>query len=125
LQKFLITSKASDDRKLSTLCEIPLYSGGAEERRLRRMEQYAASLPLRRQGEERSKATPLEPCETPSRRGDNALMVDQGWGYLLHFHLLSDKIHPRSKIECGLSEAVEEYLCLPSLGASVKLAVTT
>jgi len=31
---------------------------GAEERRLRRIEQYAASLPPRRRGEERSKATP-------------------------------------------------------------------
>jgi hypothetical protein len=31
---------------------------GAEERQLRRMKQYAASLPPRRRGEERSKATP-------------------------------------------------------------------
>ena len=45
---------------------------GAEERRLRRMEQYAVER------EERSKATPLELCEIPSRRGDDALMVDQG-----------------------------------------------
>jgi hypothetical protein len=29
--------------------------------------------------EERSKATPLELCEIPSRRGDDALMVDQGF----------------------------------------------
>jgi hypothetical protein len=31
---------------------------GAEEQRVRRMGQYAASLPPRRRGEERSKATP-------------------------------------------------------------------
>jgi len=31
---------------------------GAEEQRLNRMEQYAASMPPRRRGEERSKATP-------------------------------------------------------------------
>jgi hypothetical protein len=48
LQTFLIPSKAPDDCKLSTLCEIPLYSGGAEERRLGRMEQHAGSLPPRR-----------------------------------------------------------------------------
>jgi hypothetical protein len=57
LVKFLITSKASDVCKLSTLCEIPLYSGGAKKRRLRRIELYAASLPPRRQGEERTRAT--------------------------------------------------------------------
>jgi hypothetical protein len=48
---------------------------GVEERRLRRMDQYAASLPPRRRGEERTKATPLEPCEIPSRRGEDALLV--------------------------------------------------
>jgi hypothetical protein len=53
----LIPSKASDECKLSTQCEIPLQSGSAEERRLRRMEQYAASLHPRRRVEERSKAT--------------------------------------------------------------------
>ena len=37
--------------------EDPVSSGGAEERRLSRMEQYGASLPPRRRGEERSKAT--------------------------------------------------------------------
>ncbi len=42
------------------------------------MDEYAASLPPRRRGEERSKATPLEHREIPSRRGDDALMVDQG-----------------------------------------------
>jgi len=31
---------------------------GAEERRLNRMGQYAANMPPRRRGEERSKATP-------------------------------------------------------------------
>ena len=31
---------------------------GAEERRLNRMKQYGASMPPRRQGEVRSKATP-------------------------------------------------------------------
>jgi len=41
--------------------EDPVKSGGAEERRLRRMEQYAASLfhKLKVEREERSKATPL------------------------------------------------------------------
>jgi len=45
---------------------------GAEERQLRRMGQYTASLPPRRRGEERSKATPSfdfaqdrEPVERP------------------------------------------------------------
>ena len=58
--------------------EDPVISGGAEERRLRRMKQCAASLPRRRPGEERVKATPLELCEIPVRRGDDALLVNQG-----------------------------------------------
>jgi hypothetical protein len=43
---------------------------GAEERRLRRLSQYVASLPRRRPGEERAKATPL--AQIPPRRGDDA-----------------------------------------------------
>jgi hypothetical protein len=51
------TSKASDECKLSTTCEIPLYGAGDKERPLRRMEVYAAGLPRRRPGEERTQAT--------------------------------------------------------------------
>jgi hypothetical protein len=40
------------------LVEDPVDSGGAEERRLRRMWQYAARMPPQRRGEERAKATP-------------------------------------------------------------------
>jgi hypothetical protein len=65
------------------LVEDPGESGGAEERPLRRMWQYTASLPPRKQGDERAKATPLEPCEIPSRRGDDALMANQGAYYAL------------------------------------------
>ncbi|MEE9612373.1 MAG: hypothetical protein V3W19_14050, partial [Desulfatiglandales bacterium] len=52
---------------------------GAEERRLTAKERYLREAygAIRRK-EERSKATRLEPCEIPSRRGDDALMVDQG-----------------------------------------------
>lgn len=48
-----------------------------------RSEPYGALRPrpvesLKVDREERSKATPLEPCEIPSQRADHALMVDQG-----------------------------------------------
>ncbi len=54
---FLITSKVLDARRRGATTE--------------------AYETIRRK-EERSKATPLELCEIPSRRGDDALMVDQG-----------------------------------------------
>ncbi len=59
--------------------EDPVTSGGAEERRVTAKERYLREAygAIRRK-EERSKATRLEPCEFPSRRGDDALMVDQG-----------------------------------------------
>jgi hypothetical protein len=47
---------------------------GAEERRLRRMNQYAASLPRRRPGEERA----LARLRREGNAADDALMVDQG-----------------------------------------------
>jgi hypothetical protein len=66
LEKFLITSKASDARRRGATTEA------YEAIRRKPVE----SLQVER--EERAKATPLEPCEIPSRRGDHALMVDQG-----------------------------------------------
>ncbi len=59
--------------------EDPVNSGGDEERRVTAKERYLREAygAIRRK-EERSKATRLEPCEIPSRRGDDALMVDQG-----------------------------------------------
>jgi hypothetical protein len=57
-------------------------SGGAEERRVTAKERYLREAygAIRRK-EERSKATRLELREIPSRRGDDALMVDQGGAF--------------------------------------------
>jgi len=74
---------------------------GAEERRLRRMEQYAASLPRRKPGEERALArlwwegnAALRRCRSAlssrpkgsgpwaCRMADDALMVNQDRNYL-------------------------------------------
>ncbi len=61
---------------------------GDEERRVTAKERYLREAygairrkpveSLKVEREERSKATRLEPCEIPSRRGDDALMVHQG-----------------------------------------------
>ncbi len=52
---------------------------GAEERGVTAKERYLReAYGAVRRKEERSKATRLESCEIPSRRGDDALMVGQG-----------------------------------------------
>jgi hypothetical protein len=67
--------------------KIPDFEGGAEERRLTAKERHLreAYWPIRRKPfeslkvlrEERSKSTRLELREIPTRREDDALMVDQ------------------------------------------------
>ncbi len=70
--------------------EDPVSSGGAEERRVTARERryLREAYGAIRRKEERSKATRLELREIPSsRRGDDALMVDQGQALIIDRHV--------------------------------------